>query len=240
VPVIVAGALSLTDKEVDKLNGPVKSVTVKFAKYNLDKSHFLQAGRSIYVESPAELKEITKYNREGNKIEWATYLSGIPTKFIHEYNQQGIVIRSVLIYPDGKEKVKNLTEIEGINLKIQGRKFDQTERVTVTTITGKGLVNEKTYDSYGNLTEEIVNLPINSPEGDGPEKHIYTYDRDGNEIERNVYKNGKLTYACRYTYDLDQWKNWTKKKETFYSSEYGDFGFTPSSITYREISYYDD
>ena len=132
------------------------------------------------------------------------------------------------------------SEIEGINLKIKWRKFDQTERVIVTTITDKELVNEKTYDSYGNLIEEIVNLPVTSPEGNGPEKHIHTYDRDGNEIERNVYKNGRLTYAYRYTYDFDHWKNWTKKKKTRYISEYGDSGFTPSSITYREISYYED
>ena len=40
--------------------------------------------------------------------------------------------------------------------------------------------------------------------------------------------------------EFDQWKNWTTKKGTFYSSEYGDIGFTPSSVTYREITYYGD
>ena len=123
---------------------------------------------------------------------------------------------------------------------IKGKHFDQTLRTIVTTITDKELVNEKTYDSYGNLIEEIVNLPVTSPEGDGPEKHIHTYDRDGNEIERNVYKNGRLTYAYRYTYDFDHWKNWTKKKEIYYNSKHDDPGFTPFSVTYREITYYED
>ncbi len=240
VPVIVAGALSLTDKEVDKLRGTVKSVTVKMAKYNLDKSSFLWTGRFNYIEGPAELQQITKYNREGNTIEWMTYLSGIPIKFISEYNRQGILIRSVSIYPDGKEYVNNLTETEGINRKFETRHFDQTIRMTVKTVTGEDLVNELTYDSYGNLIEKIVNWPVNRPEGEGPEKHVYTYDRNGNEIELNVYKNGKLAYAYRYTYDFDQFKNWTKKKETYYSSKYDDLGFTPSSVTYREITYYED
>lgn len=71
-------------------------------------------------------------------------------------------------------------------------------------------------------------------------ERIYTHDMNGNEIEENVYKNGKLISAYRYSYEFDQWKNWTTKKGTFYSSEYGDIGFTPSSVTYREITYYGD
>jgi len=232
VPVIVAGALSLTDKEEKKLKGPVKNVTVKKAYYSL-------TGRFNYIEGPIEGPvELTKYNHKGNLIEYSTYL-GVTVKGIKEYNRRGIPIRTV-VNIKGEESIKHLTEIEGINLMIEGKHFDQTLRKTVTTITGKKLVNEETYDSHGNLIEGIINFPVISSEGDGPEKHIYTYDRSGNELERNVYKNGKLIYAYRYTYDFDHWENWTKKKETRYISKYGDFGFTPSSITYREISYYED
>lgn len=235
-PVIVVGALSLTDKEVDKLNGPVKSVIVKEAKYSHDDNYFLRTGRFSYVEGPAELQRIIKYNHEGNTIEWENYLFGIKFKIIKEYNRQGIPIRTVMIDANGKETVKFLDEIEGIKLKIEGRNFDQTTRMTAPRKdTGEKIViNERTYDSYGNITEEIMDI------GDGPLKSVYTYDRNGNEIEQHVYKNEKLEDAFRYTYEFDEWKNWIKKKGIYYNSKYDNLGYIPSSVTYREIIYYED
>lgn len=232
-PVEFVGMLSITDKEYGKLKGPVQSVITKKAKYQYNISE------NKYVEGPADTDMLVTYDNVGNMIGSTTYLDGeIIMRCAFEYNKQGFKTRSISIDKDGKEDIKVLTEIEGVNDKLNSRLFSTTSKIEATdSKTGKKFVFfSSTYDRYGNIIESIIDTRDKTV---GPARTVSIYDKEGYNIEDKIYTHGKLTSSSKYTYELDQWSNWIKCYETYYHSEYASIGFTPSGVTYREITYYE-
>lgn len=87
-----------------------------------------------------------------------------------------------------------------------------------------------TYDRYGNEIETLT--PFKE------ERVVRTFDRDGNEIEVSTYTKGALEDIERYTYEFDQYGNWTKQVSSVYFSKWPRLGFAPGRTQYREITYY--
>ena len=83
-PVVYAVALSLKDKEKEKLQGPVQSVSVKEAHYRYDQHS------DKYHEEPADLTQKSKYDPIGTEVEWSVYKNGnLQWRYIFTYDQQG-------------------------------------------------------------------------------------------------------------------------------------------------------
>ena len=74
------------------------------------------------------------------------------------------------------------------------------------------------------------------------QKYLYTFDKDGNEVEQVSYGLSNYKFygdrKYRYTYELDGKGNWTKRITSTESTENGVTSFRPSSVSYRTITYF--
>jgi hypothetical protein len=206
--VLSAGAFSLSDRDKDKLEGSVQSVSEKTASYGYD-----ERSREYY-EKPANLTAQSRYDLDGNKIEHSYGWDGKTSRYSYTYDEQGVMTS---YRQNGKQH--DLTTQEGFERKLNSRKFSSTEERTF----GKWV-----YDRDGNNTEVDF----------GPRRHVSTYGRDGFLVEEKVYMNNKLESVYQYTYRTDEHGNWIEQYRTHYMSEYPESGFTPSTVTYREITYW--
>jgi len=215
-PVIWAGALSLKDRDREKLEGPVQSVSAKEARYRYDQRS------DKYYETLAELKEKSKYDPIGNEVEWSVYKNGnLQWRYIFTYDQQGFKTHQVKESGDGTRKQDDITPTEGINQKLNLRKFSMIAESDSAKFV---------YDRDGNEIEYISKT-------DG-ERAVSTYNEHGFLTERKWYMNDKLESVDRYEYETDEYGNWIKQYETNYSEKYRELGFTPSRLVYRDITYY--
>ncbi|MBD0373322.1 MAG: TonB family protein [Pyrinomonadaceae bacterium] len=72
-------------------------------------------------------------------------------------------------------------------------------------------------------------------------KEVYKYDDKGNIIEMTLQDDkGTLLSKETYTYEFDQFGNWTKMTTSVAVIENGKITFEPTEVTYRTISYYLD
>ena len=208
-PVAYAGTLSVSDKENDKLEGFVKSVSNKTAFYD-QRNH----------ESLAELESESKYDLEGNKVEYRSYSEG---KLLFEnfwtYDKQGFIVKYV-DKSHGSRKERDLPPENSILMKLGSRTF------------GKIQERGKTYDSDGNLTEQILKM------NDLWKRKTNTYGSHGFLAETKLYLNGKLKAVYRYKHETDQFGNWIKRYVTVYNPDFPQYGFTPICVEYREITYW--
>jgi len=131
-----------------------------------------------------------KYDNNSNKVEMTWYHSDrLKSKNTYKYDSRGNIIEQNEYFDDGSLSVKSVYEyLDGNNLRI----ID--------------------YNSKGQITKEVINCFDNN----GKKIDVFTnyfwtdtrityrYDKQGNEIERNEFKeNNKLTYKKESEYDLN-------------------------------------
>lgn len=229
VPVAVAGAFALNDLHKSKLKGSVKSVTIKTAQYGYNKN----TGK--YFEKPTELSEVKSFNPEGYLNGITSYSDGeVFTKIQYEYNEQGFISRTISTFKNGQPTSKEWTDEESINERANNAQYSTTDEAAYTDKNGNKItIMSTTYDRFGNNIETFLNRK------DGPIKTTRSFDKEGKVIEERTFTNGKLTDVARYSYEIDEHGNWVKQYCESYSPEYEDLGYTPSSVTYRNITYQD-
>jgi TonB family protein len=72
-------------------------------------------------------------------------------------------------------------------------------------------------------------------------KEVYKYDDKGNIVEMTLLNaDGSLLSKEVYSYELDNFGNWTKMTTSVAVIEGGKLSYEPTEITYRMISYYLD
>ncbi|HEX8492441.1 MAG TPA: TonB family protein [Pyrinomonadaceae bacterium] len=72
-------------------------------------------------------------------------------------------------------------------------------------------------------------------------KEVYKYDEKGNIVEMTLQDaNGTLLSKEVYTYEFDNFGNWTKMTTSVAVIEGGKLSFEPTEVTYRTITYYLD
>jgi hypothetical protein len=228
VPISVAGALALRDREKDKLKGPVRGVATKTARYEYDQFN------DRYLEGPSVLTDTVAYDYNGNLTEQSRHEAGVlQFRLRFEYNEQGLKIHRSYSGKLSGEKDEAVSENESINEKLNNANFSTVNEIAGSDKSGNRIVVvSQTYDREGNEVETLTNTKT------GPERTVRTFDRNGWVIDETQYTNGKMEYVNRYTYELDHPRNWTKRYCTFYTPKYPELGFTPAEITYREITYY--
>lgn len=72
-------------------------------------------------------------------------------------------------------------------------------------------------------------------------KEVYKYDDKGNIVEMTLlHADGSLLSKEVYSYELDNFGNWTKMTTSVAVIEGGKLSYEPTEVTYRMISYYLD
>jgi hypothetical protein len=230
-PVDLAGAFALTDRDKEKLRGPVRTVTEKLA-YN---DYSPRSDR--YIEGPARLLEVKTYDRAGNlsgESFYDTEREVLLWKVRFEYNPQGLQTRRIDWHLGEQETNTAVSANDAFDHKADGR-FSTTWKHELTDpATGKTYTYyTRTYDRYGNLMETVENPPARPAT-----RTVYVYNKSGYTQDKRVYKNGVLESSYRYEYELDEWGNWVRCYERMLLSKFPDVGFHPFSVYYREITYY--
>jgi len=230
-PVDLAGAVALTDRDKEKLRGPVRTVTEKIAG---------PVRTGTIVEGGARLSRVETYDRAGNVTGVSSYdweRETLVSKVRFEYNQQGLKTRRIDWHSGEEETTTLVSFADAMNDKAESGRFSTTHtRELVDPATGKTYTySTRTYDRYGNQTETVENPP-----GRPHTRTVYVYDKNGRTQESRQYKDKLLYATTRYEYELDEWGNWVRCYESWLPSKSPDAGFQPISVTYREITYYLD
>jgi len=219
--VVLAGALSLKDREKDRLKGLVKSLTVTRVSRGYD-----ERNDRVY-EKPAQLIEQSKYDLDGNRVERRGYLDGnLTATQTYSYDDEGFMIRRVIHNEYGTRKGTareyEMTRADSMSEKFSNRMFSGTF---------ENALSKSIYDRDGNEIESQIKNP-------GRWRWVRSYDKNGFLVEQKYYENDQLQGISRYAYETDEHGNWIKQSETNYSPKDPESGFIPATTTYREITYY--
>ena len=102
----------------------------------------------------------------------------------------------------------------------------------------RSVLESVAYDIKGNKTENAY-FPVPGAALTG--KEVYKYDDKGNIVEMTLLNtDGSLLSKEVYTYEFDQFGNWTKMTTSVAVIEGGKLSYEPTEVTYRMISYYLD
>ena len=204
------GAISVSDTELLKLKGQVRTLIKKESELKQDSNN-----KKIF-EGPRYVGDEESFNKDGNFIEQKFMLGLSSLKncdgfyFKQEYNENGIVAKYVSKTPEVNEEKKTcnyivdnkiFNEQEGLNHMVEYKKY---------AIFRDGTFQYR-YDTNGNILEETF-----------------------------LNNQGEMFYSYRYYYEqFDQYGNWTKRRVnaiTFNNINKDDYH--PSRIEYREFTYY--
>jgi periplasmic protein TonB len=102
----------------------------------------------------------------------------------------------------------------------------------------RAVLESVAYDIKGNKTENAY-FPVTGAALTG--KEVYKYDDKGNIAEMTLLNaDGSLLSKEVYSYEFDQFGNWTKMTTSVAVVEGGKLSYEPTEVTYRMISYYLD
>lgn len=102
----------------------------------------------------------------------------------------------------------------------------------------RAVLESVAYDITGNKTENAY-FPVPGAALTG--KEVYKYDDKGNIVEMTLLNtDGSLLSKEVYSYEFDQFGNWTKMTTSVAVIEGGKLSYEPTEVTYRMISYYLD
>jgi hypothetical protein len=217
-----AGALMLTDREKDNLNGPVKTVQVLQSCTTFNKN-----GTSYRV--PDTLTEKKTYDAKGYLAESATFScgpfsAGAPLRRVRiEIDGNGFITRTVTAEKAGTPVEKRWSEKEALREKVRMAASDTVQRDTRLNIS-------LNYDRSGHVTQQTWN--------NGDTIYTYAFDADGNTEEMRIFEGGKHFSTTRYAYEYDFEHNWIRQKPSHYLTALPDLGFVRDEEIAREITYY--
>jgi protein TonB len=120
----------------------------------------------------------------------------------------------------------------------------RTETVKLSNKAGKLVEGQRAvmevvaYDIKGSKIENAY-FPVPGAALTG--KEVYKYDDKGNIVEMTLLNtDGSLLSKEVYSYEFDNFGNWTKMTTSVAVIEGGKLSYEPTEVTYRMISYYLD
>ena len=156
------------------------------------------------------------YDEAGRETQWARYEDGeLDCKSLYAYNENGDLAEEQTYIGEGDDRPSKTT--------CQYTYAEDGSITQYTTFTGfrEGSTRKYTYHENGEVYQQeiwsngVLNMvwtcnengqPVSRErysENDGVttvDRREYTYDENGNMIERRFYENGTMTYCIRYTY----------------------------------------
>lgn len=233
-------ARETTDAEDENLKGKVKKI--------VGESEDLSGTWSVQGR---KLSSVTYFNEKGNYVERDLYDSqGNPFQItMYGYIDSKRVSNSRITNYEYSpplaalpkkiktdEPVKKSDSRYEYSFEYKYKDGKLVERQMVFSNGKKGL--RYVSDYTGDQVEKLVY----TEKGELNQKYLYTFDKDGNEIEQisfglqnyDIYGDRKY----RYTYEFDEKGNWTKRTTSTETTENGVTSFKPSSVSYRTITYF--
>lgn len=203
------GALAITDKENERLVGPVRSITTKEAEFNNDS------------ETPVELTpKLTMqrfYNEFGAQTKSASYKDdgSLSLEILVEYDERSMRSSADIFMPDRGRKKKAFTDQENLDLKLKVRNYSITKEDEYDAQGGDKVKRAITYDRDGNEIEEVRRA------SEGTIIKIVTkYDEESKMLGKSEYRNGALWVTSKYTYKFDSYGNWVRQIELITDRRY--------------------
>jgi TonB family protein len=130
---------------------------------------------------------------------------------------------------DGLQGPVRRVRTETVKLSNKGGKLVEGQRAVMEVVA---------YDIKGSKIENAY-FPVPGAALTG--KEVYKYDDKGNIVEMTLLNtDGSLLSKEVYTYEFDNFGNWTKMTTSVAVIEGGKLSYEPMEVTYRMISYYLD
>ncbi len=202
-------------------------------------------------------KEMFYYNAKGQLIEKTqSRISDTPEwRWNYEINEHenyriervydendSLIGKDILRFnPDGTKK-EELSYDESETL-IQSNFFQLQKNDHATTVESivtspKGLVLKKTVYTY-NLNGQLIEKAVFNANSVRIEKEVYEYDELGNPIRETAYNpKDEITHTYLFTYEYDAHQNWIKKQISLVLQDDPQKDSHPSEELNRVISYY--
>ena len=251
-----ASAGRKSDKDQERLIGPVKSVLIELTEFSNE------GGQS--VESPRIPWLSNTYDPQGNKIQEDQLYEDVSLNFksVFTYDANGNLKEGVEYdykgFPTFKWNYtlhKELNQIEETRNQINGVLF---AKVTYTYDQSGDLVEELRqqinstkdfkwvylYDAEGRKIEEDFYLvqtegspqdKVHTPDF----KTVYRYDSKGTLIEETRFDAaGAIKFKKQYTYKFDSVGNWVSQTAEEWVTRSGKTTLEPTGVTYRTIQYH--
>jgi hypothetical protein len=237
--VIPASAQWKTDRELDQLTGPVKTIVVEDAK--------IIYGFGQYIEGPRSHSRTTTYDPNGKKIREnpKPHSCGTGDLFnskVDVFTDADNRTRTEVIYDESNKPVsKHVWSYDE-----QGRLIDWSIykglfidwSIINSALTGELMLEGRwvyTYDERGNRTK-AVRL---DHAGRMERGEYYVYDEMNNPIERaSLEADSTAQDKLSYNYEYDLRGNWIKKTTSVWVVKDGRSYIEPAEVTYRTITYY--
>ena len=229
-----------TDAQEDNLKGKVKKIISE--SEDLSGTWSVQ-GRKVssvvYFNEGGNYIERDSYDSQGNPFQITMY-GYIDGKRVsnsrttnYEYNPPAPM---PMAKSTNEEPVKKADPRYEYSFEFKYKDGKLVERQMVFSNGKKGLRYVSIYN--GNQVEKLVY----TEKDELNQKYLYTFDKDGNEIEQINYGLSNYKFygdrKYRYTYEFDEKGNWIKRITLTEATENGVMTFKPSSVTYRMITYF--
>ena len=156
------------------------------------------------------------------------FSNGLETgSIIREYSEDELEARDISVNSEGQRDVHKLLVDEQVSIAASRIQFDETLE--------EGAKGTKNYDTCkfsdtGQRTECFI--PVQDA------RYVMKYDENGRETDWLVYTGDVLHGKTQFTYEENEYGDWTVQHATFWNSTKSDLGFIPLGETYRSISYF--
>lgn len=236
-----------TDREQDRLIGPVKSVRVETARLVSKSERWIEKGR--------ELERIINYDFQGNMAKQTIYRDRpTVTEIDYQYDKDGNRNENITSEgPPGASssyRAYGSTDRGGATGDGDRRTFSLIRRVFKHDADGNR-IEETMYGNRATRGRAISGIfnhvydqkqqrieTTHSAAGQVINRWAYTYDDKGNVLETAKYTRGDyLLIKESYLYEFDSTGNWIKQTSSKLQDRKRSY-FRPEEVTYRKISYY--
>jgi hypothetical protein len=247
-----------TDREQERLIGPVKTVLIELTTISNQEGKWVESPRIPWLSNTYDLK--------GNKIQEDQLYEDVSLNFKSifnydsngnlrdgiEYDYQDIpTFRWVYAHDPVQNRLEETrTQINGVVFSKAIYTYDKNgnlvEEIRQQIHSTKDFKWVYLYDAQGRKTEE--NFYLVQSQGLPHEgvsvstldfKAVYRYDAKGNVIEETRFDAaGAIKFKKQYTYKFDSVGNWISQTAEEWVTRSGKAVLEPTGVTYRTFQYY--
>lgn len=205
----IVSAQTKSDKQQDRLFGPVQTVTTEVAEFTVKDGKSVEGPRVRLHEvsydargnrvkrvdfnrdgSPAQTI-VYNYDAEGRSTGYEDYASDLstPRKHVYILDQKGNRAEYKIVQPNGSSADERYVyKYDANGNKVAEELYHKTSLISR---------NENSYDSQGRLLSQT----IYNPDGSVSARMRVSFTPEGKPLERIRHDGDLLTYRVRYTYD---------------------------------------
>lgn len=247
-----------TDREQERLIGPVKTVLIELTNISNQEGKWVESPRIPWLSNTYDLK--------GNKIQEDQLYDDVSLNFKSIFNydangnltdgveydyQDAPVFRWVYTHDPAHNRIEETrTQINGVVFSKTISTYDKNgnllEEIRKQIHSTKDFKWVYLYDAQGRKTEESFYLVQSQGlphEGVGVStldfKTVYRYDAKGNVIEETqLDAAGTVKSKKQYTYKFDSVGNWISQTAEEWVTRSGKAALEPTGVTYRTFQYH--